>query len=121
MVTVAITASGIQLEATHCSDPTAVAVHIATGLLMAGLVALHVYLHFARGNRLSGIGKLRSRTTRALWWVAVVTFISAIIASAHWLTSLSHSPVGGVHGKIGFVMILLATLHISKRIGFFKR
>ncbi|MDE5916290.1 MAG: hypothetical protein K2G71_06930, partial [Duncaniella sp.] len=58
--------------------------------------------------------------TRILWWVSLATLITGVIASIHWLVTFTHSPIGGIHGKLGFLMIIFSVLHISKRIKFFK-
>ena len=121
ILTIAILTSGIQLEATHSSGLTSVWIHIITGLSFACLVAYHIYLHFGNSNWFSKIHNQKNQLTRILWWVSLITFITGIIASVHWLTTFNHAPIGGVHGKLGFLMVLLSMGHIIKRIKFFKR
>ena len=120
LATAAILASGIQLEASDCGTEGAVWIHIAVGLLFFALVAEHIYLHFGRSNWFARFHKQKNQYTRVLWWVALAAFISGITACAHWLLSFSHSPLGGMHGKIGFLMILLSAGHIIKRFKFFR-
>ena len=119
-MTVAMLVSGIQLEATDSRGVTSVWVHIAVGILFFTLVAYHIFLHFGKSNWFSKFSKQKNQYTRVLWWVSLVTLISAGIAFIHWVTSFTHSPIGGVHGKLGFLMIILAIGHICKRIKFFK-
>lgn len=121
ILTIAILTSGIQLEATHSSGLTSVWIHIITGLSFAYLVAYHIYLHFGNSNWFSKIHNQKNQLTRILWWVSLITFITGIIALVHWLTTFNHAPIGGVHGKLGFLMVLLSMGHIIKRIKFFKR
>lgn len=121
ILTIAILISGIQLEATHSSGLASVWIHIITGLLFTCSVIYHIYLHFGYSNWFIKIHKQRNQLTRILWWVSLITLISGIIASVHWLTAFSHAPVGGVHGKFGFLMIILSVGHIMKRIKFFNR
>lgn len=121
ILTIAILTSGIQLEATHSRDLTSVWIHIITGLLFACLVTYHLYLHLGYGNWFTKIHRQKSHLTRILWWVSLITLITGLIASVHWLTTFNHAPIGGVHGKLGFLMILLSTGHIIKRIKIFKR
>lgn len=119
IVTIAILVSGIQLEATHSRGLTSVWIHIIIGLLFACLVTLHLYLHFGYNNWFSKIHKQKNQITRMLWWVSLITLISGAIASAHWLTTFNHAPIGGIHGRIGFLLIIISTGHIIKRMKFF--
>ena len=119
-LTVAILISGIQLEATHSIGLTSVWIHILIGVLFIGMATYHVYLHFGKSNWFSKFSKQKSKVTRILWWVALVTLISGIAAMIHWVTTFTHATIGGVHGKLGFLMIILSIGHITKRIKFFK-
>lgn len=120
MFTAAILASGIQLEVTGSGYVSWVWVHIALGAVFMALGAWHVYLHFGSSNWFSRFHKLRSPVTRILWLVSVLTLITAAIAAVHWLGNFTHSPVGGVHGKLGFLMIILCICHIIKHIKYFR-
>lgn len=44
---------------------------------------------------------------------------TGLAASLDWLGSGIHGPIGAIHGKIGFLMILLVIGHIVKRKKFF--
>ena len=120
-LTIAILISRIQLEATHSNGITSVWIHILTGVLFMGMAAYHVYLHFGKSNWFLKFRKQKSQVTRILWWVALVTLVSGVTAIIHWVTTFTHSSIGGVHGKLGFLMIILSIGHITKRIKFFKR
>ena len=120
-LTIAILISRIQLEATHSNGITSVWIHILTGVLFMGMAAYHVYLHFGKSNWFLKFRKQKSQVTRILWWVALVTLVSGVAAMIHWVTTFTHSSIGGVHGKLGFLMIILSIGHITKRIKFFKR
>ena len=120
-LTIAILISGIQLEATHSIGLTSVWIHILIGVLFMGMVAYHVYLHFGKSNWFLKFRKQKSQVTRILWWVALVTLVTGVAAMIHWATTFTHSSIGGVHGKLGFLMIILSIGHITKRIKFFKR
>lgn len=85
-----------------------------------GMATYHVYLHFGNSNWFSKFRKQKSQVTRILWLVALVTLITGIVAIIHWVTTFTHAPIGGVHGKLGFLMIILSIGHIVKRIKFFK-
>ena len=120
LMTAGIFTSGIYLEVTHSSGLAAVWIHIALGILFFIFVAYHILLHFGKSNWFERFHKLKSQFTRVLWWVSLVTLITGIISCIHWFITLSHSPLGGIHGKIGFLMIILCFGHIWKRKKFFK-
>lgn len=52
--------------------------------------------------------------TRILWWVFLLTAASGIAATAIWLTGNTHSHLGAVHGKIGFLMVAAGLIHASR-------
>jgi hypothetical protein len=54
-----------------------------------------------------------------LWWISLFTLATGMAASLDWLASRVHGPIGAIHGKIGFLMILLVVGHIVKRMKFF--
>lgn len=113
-------ASGIQLEASDSRGITSVWLHVVITTLFFVFVIIHINLHFGWKNWLLKFSKLKSHVTRVLWWITVVTLISAVIAFIHWILTFTHSPIGGVHGKIGFLMIVFAVAHTIKRAAFFK-
>ena len=114
-------ASSIQLEATDSRSTTFVWLHAIIASVFIGFVVYHIKLHFGWNRWFFKFSKLKSLDTRILWWITLITIISAIIAFVHWITASTHSPIGGVHGKIGFLMILVAIIHTIRRAAFFKR
>ena len=120
VVSAAILISGIQLEVIHSSDCLSVWLHIVIGLLFMALVAIHIYLHFGKSNWYAKFSKLKSRATQILWWVTIITLLTGIATSIRWIISYTHTPLGGIHGKLGFLMIILSIFHIAKRFNFFK-
>ena len=120
VVSAAILISGIQLEAIHSSDNLSVWLHIVIGLLFMALVAIHIYLHFGKSNWFTKFSKLKSRATRILWWMTIITLLTGITTTIRWIISYTHTPLGGIHGKLGFLMIILSIFHIAKRFNFFK-
>lgn len=119
-LTIAILISGIQLEATHSEGLTSVWIHIIVGILFMCMAAYHTFLHFGHCNWFAKFHKSKSHVTRILWWVSLITFITGIIASVHWLATFVHAPIGGLHGKAGFLMIALSAGHMIKRMKFFR-
>lgn len=120
MFTAFILASGIQLEATGSSSVDWVWIHIVVGTFFMALGFLHIYIHLGASNWFSRFHKLKSPVTRILWWITLLTLVTVVIATGHWLGSFTHSSIGGVHGKLGFMMIILCLCHIVKRIRFFR-
>ena len=113
-------ASGVWLEVAHAGSKMAVFIHITVATVFMSDVIWHIYLHFGFKKWLNKFGKMKIYT-RILWWVYVLTFLSGIAAAVHWLITMHHSPVGGVHGKIGFVMILMAAGHALRRRVYYVR
>ena len=75
-LSIAIMISGIQLEATQSSDTTSVWIHIAVGILFSAMVLYHIFLHFSNSDWFSKFNRQKSRLTRILWPVSLITFIS---------------------------------------------
>lgn len=42
--------------------------------------------------------------------------VSGIAATVSWLNDGDHSHLGAVHGKIGFLMVVLAITHVIKNL-----
>ena len=108
-------ASGIQLEATSAIYPWSVWVHIILGIILTALSFYHIFLHYRRTNWFARFAKNRNTVTRILWWVSIITAITGIAATAVWIDHNHHSHLGAVHGKIGFLMTLLAIIHILRK------
>lgn len=104
--------SGIQMEATSGAYAWAVVVvHIVLGLIMTALAVMHIYLHYKRGNWFARFAQNPNMGTRVLWWVFLITAATGIAATVMWIVEPSHSLLGAVHGKIGFLMVLAGVLH----------
>ncbi len=112
--------SSIQLEATSSGGIVPVIFHIIVALPFMCFIVWHISLHFQWKKWLIKFSKLKV-PTHVLWWLYILTFISGVVTFIHWLIENEHSPLGGVHGKIGFLMIAFAIGHTIKRIEFFKK
>ena len=116
-LTVIILTSGVQLEIIARESLSWIGVHIAVGLIYFALAAWHIALHFPKRNWFKALRKQNSPVTRFLAIIAALTILSGIAAVIQWLNhSLAHTSTGGVHGKIGFLFIILAVAHTIKRI-----
>lgn len=118
--TVFILASSIQLEVTDSRNIIWVLIHIIIGSLFFANIVWHLYLHFGWKSWVQRLRKQKSPVTRWLTVFALLTLISAFIALFHWIGTYTHSPIGGIHGKIGFVFLIIVIGHTAKRIKFFK-
>lgn len=109
-------ASGIQLEATSGKFIWSVWVHVLLGVLLTILSLYHIYMHYRSGNWFSRFARNRNKVTRILWWVFLLAAVSGIAATVKWVTDFEHSPIGAVHGKIGFLMVLAAIIHAARHL-----
>lgn len=109
-------ASGIQLEATSGRYLWSVWIHIILGTVLTALSLRHIYLHYRKGNWFARFAKNRNTVTRVLWWTFLLTVVTGFAATVGWLDGFNHSTLGGVHGKIGFVMVLLGVVHAVRHL-----
>lgn len=113
--------SAIQLEATGSQEPAYIRVHIALGTCLTLLTGWHLYLHFAKHNWTKKILGLKKKTTKWLALLCTVSILSGGATTFHWTATYAHSPLGGVHGKIGFLFLMLAIGHAAKRRRYYMR
>lgn len=114
-------ASGIQLEATSGRYPCSVWLHIILGILLTVLSLYHIYLHYRKSNWFTRFAKNRNTSTCILWWVFLLTAVTGIASTISWIGHNQHTPLGGVHGKIGFLMVIIAIIHAVRHIRKKKR
>lgn len=90
--------------------------HIEIIAIFTALLFYHLYLHFGFSNWFKRIALHKKPATKVLWWLLIAVMMSGVIAFVHWYSShFHHSPIGGIHGKIGFLMLLVALGHLIKR------
>lgn len=108
--------SGLQLEVTSGMYQWSVWVHIFLGLVLTILSLYHIFLHYRKSNWFARFSRNRNTSTRVLWWIFMLTAISGIAASFIWVGDYAHSKLGAVHGKLGFLMVIMAIIHVSRHI-----
>ena len=108
--------SGIQLEVTSGQYLWPVWAHIILGMVLTVLSLYHIFLHYRFGNWFSRFATHRNSATRILWWIFQLTAVSGVAATVIWLDGHEHSHLGAIHGKIGFLMVVLAVIHIARHI-----
>lgn len=121
LLSITILTSSIQLEATHSSGIVWVWLHIIIGTTFMAMIIWHLYLHF---QWRSWIRKLRRQKSPVTHWLVIfglLTLLTGIATFVHWLPTRLHSPIGAIHGKIGFLFIALAIAHTIRRISFFRK
>ena len=79
---------------------------------MAALSFYHIYLHYRRTNWFARFARNPRTVTSILWWTFLLTLLSGLAATAVWLDGFSHTPLGGVHGKIGYLMFIFVIIHL---------
>lgn len=115
IVLVVMLASGIQLEATSGRFAWSVWAHIVLGIILTVLSLWHIYLHYRWSDWFARFRKNRNRATRILWWVFLVAASTGMIATVVWLVGHDHSHIGAIHGKIGFLMVIVSIIHAVGR------
>ena len=56
------------------------------------------------------------RLTRWMSVFGLLTLVSAMAATTHWILTDAYTGIGGIHGKIGLVFLILIIVHTAKRI-----
>lgn len=120
ILTVLIVTSGIQLEIISGGSISWVSVHIILGISFSLLIAWHLELHFQRRNWLRLLWKQKFQNTKWLTVTGILTLLTAVIATIGWLASPVHSKIGAVHGKLGFLFVILIVWHIFRRIRYYR-
>ncbi|MCM1070736.1 MAG: hypothetical protein NC210_00170 [[Clostridium] fimetarium] len=90
--------------------------HILLGAVMVGFIIWHLALHKASksgGKRGANIGH-HHHGGRGLGLFCMLMIVSGIAATVAWLGTYTHSTIGGIHGKIGFIFLILVALHVRK-------
>ena len=114
--------TAIILEATDSRSVLLVWIHIGIALAAMLLGVEHVRLHYGWKKWFEKFAKQKKQALRILWWLFLLVAASALAATIHWIASGGvHHAIGGIHGKIGFLMLAFAIGHVAKRINYFKR
>lgn len=121
LMLVVMSASAIQLESTGSSGILWVIIHMILGAIFIALIVWHIFLHF----RWCGWGRklLLSAKPLTKWLTIFGLFlaVSSLVVGTHWYETLSHSGIGGLHGKIGFVFVVIVSVHAWKYRAFIGR
>lgn len=110
-----ILVSGILLEIISGGSILWVWFHIIVGIVFLGFICKHLQLHYRQCN----LWKSKSSNMKWLAIVGLFTFITGIIVSGFWIETPAHYKIGAVHGKFGFLFLLLSGWHIIRRAKFY--
>lgn len=114
--------SGLQLEVNPYRDQIWVCLHIIIGIFFVGFILWHLSLHHnpmqsaVRREKHHHGGKSPS-----LGICFLLTVLSSTIVTFHWIGTYTHSTIGGIHGKIGFLFLVAIVFHVRKNIRFYAR
>lgn len=125
-ITPAVLATSIILEASHGKSVLGlkfnfwVIIHLVAVLVMTGLVCWHLRMNW---GRISGWAKKftgkASGASKTLAILIAFTALTGLAAIPQWMFH-GHSTVGGIHGKIGFLFILVCLIHTIRHRKWFK-
>jgi len=121
VIAILVFASSLLIEILHGADWLGmanhfwVALHAMFGILMAFLVFAHLRLNWARVSAwLTRFKKSPNKVTKALVILSIVAFVSGFVAIFTFFTS-GHGPIGGIHGKLALVFLIIGIGHFIKR------
>lgn len=120
IVTVLILLSSIQLEIIAGSSIIWVWAHIIVGTMFFVLIGWHLQLHFQWRNWFRLLWKQKLKNTKWLTIIGILTIMTALISTIGWIVSPDHSKIGSVHGKFGFLFVVLVLWHIFRRLKFYR-
>lgn len=106
-------------ESSAVSNSILVIMHITLTLTLFGMAYEHIRLHFGPVGKWPERLRKTKRQNRWLLSLALVTLATGIVAIATYFTH-GHTPLGGIHGKIGFIASILMLFHLIHRRKWFK-
>lgn len=113
--------SGIQLEIISGASTLWIWIHIAAGALFFALTGFHIHLHYPRGEWLGQLWKNKSGNIRWMTAIGFLTLLSGLITTGMWLHTPVHTGPGALHGKLGFLLLIVAGAHILRHRNFYRR
>ena len=127
LVAIVVLVSSIQMEVTGgepfmgMSFMTYTILHIVLAVSMMLLIAYHLYLHFNWKNWIEKLRQTPKKQTRVLAVLAGLVLLTGVASLVDFMIHLQHTPLGGLHGKIGFIFMIIAIGHTLKRKKFLNK
>lgn len=91
-----------------------VIIHVAVTLALMLLSYLHIKAHFGAIRQWRERFHKTKKQNRWLFRATIITFLSGLIATVTYFLK-GHTPFGGIHGKVGYVALLIMLLHLIHR------
>lgn len=120
-LTVVILASGIQLEINPGGANVWVWAHAVIGTMFIFGILWHISLHKSSRKKVEPRNTNRRNKHALMEGFFLLTLLSGVIATCHWIGTYHHNTIGGIHGKFGFLFIIAVILHIAKHRRFYHR
>lgn len=90
--------------------------HIALGVVWSIAIFYHLFLHWGNIRYwFKKIIRLNSKLTMCLAWLFFIILFTGIVAAVNIGMGIGHTPIGGLHGKLGLLAIVLIIFHLYKR------
>lgn len=89
--------------------------HITWAIILLVFLVWHLHLHFGWKKWRTKISKLKSPATPKLYWLMWLAVISGLAAFIVNEILRIHTPLSGIHGVIGVLVILFSLGHVVKR------
>lgn len=99
----------------NLSNHAVITMHIAITLILMAMCIIHIKLHYGQVANWLRCLKKGKMQTRWVFILCTLALITGILATIIFFTH-GHTPFGGIHGKIGFAVLLLMILHLTKRL-----
>lgn len=105
----------------HCATNNILTIiHLIICVPMLLFVGVHLWANC--GNITQWFAKIHRQKAQTQWlfWLSVLTFVSGMAATVVYFLH-GHTPIGGIHGKIGFVALALMIWHTYRRLKWYKK
>jgi len=93
--------------------------HIVVCLILMSLVFIHIKAHYGNLSRWLTCLKKGKMQNRVIFVLCTITLLSGIAATVLFF-SHGHTPLGGIHGKVGLVALAFMIFHLVKRLSNMK-
>lgn len=105
----------------HClTNSTLTIMHLIVCVPMLLFVGVHLWANCGKITQWFAKIHRQKAQTQWLFWLSVLTFVSGVAAMVVYF-SHGHTPIGGIHGKIGFAALALMIWHTYRRLKWYKK
>jgi len=93
--------------------------HIIVCLILMSLAFIHIKAHYGNFSRWRNCLKKGKMQNRVIFVLSTITLLSGIAATVLFFYH-GHTPLGGIHGKVGLAAITFMLFHLAKRLSNLK-